>query len=117
VVELKALLLFIRLFRVLNMKHVTTKELFDKNSGVGYFRATLSQARFEFLTNCLRFGDRPSREERRKSDRLAPIRDIFDHVVKKSSELYSPSDCCTLDEMLLGFRGRCIFKMYIPSKP
>ncbi|CAG4918539.1 unnamed protein product [Colias eurytheme] len=56
-------------------------------------------------------------EERRENDRLGPIRQVFDDIVKVSSELYSPSDCCKLDEMLLGFRGRCVFKMYIPSKP
>ncbi|CAG5058124.1 unnamed protein product [Parnassius apollo] len=117
VVEMKALFRLYYLSGVLNMNHVTTKELFDKNSVVGYFRATISQARFEFLTNCLHFDDRSTREERQQNDRLAPIRNIFDHIVKVFSEVYSPSDCCTLDKMLLGFRGRCIFKMYIPSKP
>lgn len=115
--EIEALIGLYYLTGVLNMNHVTTKELFDKNSGVGYFRATMTEARFEFLTNCLRFDDRSTREERRENDRLAPIRDLFDHIVNISNYVYSPSDCCTLDEMLLGFRGRCVFKMYIPSKP
>lgn len=115
--EIKALFGLYYLAGVLNMNHVTTKELFDKSSGVGFFRATMTQARYEFLTNCLRFDERSTREERRQYDRLAPIRELFDHIVSVSSELYSASDCCTLDEMLLGFRGRCIFKMYIPSKP
>ncbi|CAG5037649.1 unnamed protein product [Parnassius apollo] len=86
VVEMKALFGLYYLAGVLNINHVTTKELFDKNSGVGYFRATMSQARFEFLTNCLRFDDRSTREERQQNDRLAPIRNIFDHIVKVSSE-------------------------------
>ncbi|XP_045505907.1 piggyBac transposable element-derived protein 4-like [Colias croceus] len=115
--EIKALFGLYYLCGVLNMNHVTTKELFDKNSGIGYFRAKISEARFEFLTNCLRFDNRATREERRENDRLAPIRQVFDDIVKVSSELYSPSEYCTLDEMLLGFRGRCVFKMYIPSKP
>ncbi|CAG5049073.1 unnamed protein product [Parnassius apollo] len=68
VVEMKALFGLYYLAGVLNMNHVTTKELFDKNSGVGYFRATMSQARFEFLTNCLRFDDRSTREERQQND-------------------------------------------------
>lgn len=30
---------------------------------------------------------------------------------------YSPSSTCTVDEQLLSFRGHCIFRMYIKSKP
>lgn len=116
-IEMKALIGLYYLCGVLNMNHVTTKELFDKKSGVGYFRATMSLARFEYLTNCLRFDDKLSREERRTSDKLAPIREVFDHIVKVAARYYSPSDCCTLDEQLLPFRGRCPFKMYIPNKP
>lgn len=111
--EIKALFGLYYLAGVLNMNHVTTKELFDKNSDVGYFRATMSQARFEYLTNCLRFDDRSTREERQQNDRLAPIRNIFDHIVKVSNEVYSPSDCCTLVEMLLGFRvsSKCTYRV------
>jgi len=30
---------------------------------------------------------------------------------------YIPHTYCTVDEQLLGFRGKCSFRMYIPSKP
>ena len=30
---------------------------------------------------------------------------------------YEAGSNVTIDEQLLSFRGRCIFKMYIPSKP
>lgn len=30
---------------------------------------------------------------------------------------YSVGKYVTLDEMLLGFRGRCGFRIYIPNKP
>lgn len=117
VTELKALFGLYYLAGVLKMKSLTTRELFDKCTGVIYFHSTMSQARFEFLTNTLRFDDRESRSERRKNDRLAAIREIFDHVVTTSQKLYVPSEYCTVDEQLLGFHGRCVFKMFIPSKP
>ncbi|XP_045454224.1 piggyBac transposable element-derived protein 4-like [Melitaea cinxia] len=115
--ELKALFGFYYLAGVFKMNDMNTKEIFDKHSGVALFRAIMSRCRFEFLTNCLRFDDKQTREERRVNDRLAPIREIFDQIIVSCEELYSPSDCCTIDEQLLSFRGRCLFKMYIPSKP
>ena len=30
---------------------------------------------------------------------------------------YKPSDCLTIDETLVSYRGRCPFKVYMPSKP
>ncbi|CAK1587852.1 unnamed protein product [Parnassius mnemosyne] len=78
----------------------------------------MSRCRFEFLTNCLRFDDRDTREERRATDRLAPIREVFDQIVKKCDKYYAPTDCSTIDERLSAFRGRCVFKMYgYVSKP
>lgn len=76
----------------------------------------MSEKTFEFLTNCLRFDDRSTRAERKQHSKLAPIKELFDHIVETSKSLYSPSDCTTIDEQLLGFRGRCPFRMYIPSK-
>lgn len=117
IIEIKALIGLYYLSGVLKMNSVTVRELFDKDTGVPYFRATMSGSRFEFLTNCLRFDDKNTREERRKVDRLAPIRELFDDVVNKSAEFYNSTDCCTIDEQLLAFKGRCPFRMYIPNKP
>ncbi|GBP71879.1 PiggyBac transposable element-derived protein 4 [Eumeta japonica] len=117
ITELKALFGLYYLAGVLKINHLTVKEIFDKNTGISYFRSTMSEKRFEFLTNCLRFDDRLTRGERRLANKLAPIKELFDHIVETSKNLYSPSDCTTIDEQLLGFRGRCPFRMYIPSKP
>ncbi|CAK1598455.1 unnamed protein product [Parnassius mnemosyne] len=117
VTELKALFGLYYLAGVLKINHLSVKQIFDKNTGINYFRSTMSEKRFEFLTNCLRFDDRPTRAERRQHSKLAPIKELFDHIVETSKSLYSPSDCTTIDEQLLGFRCRCPFRMYIPSKP
>lgn len=115
--ELKALIGLYYLAGVFKMNDMNTSEMFDRYTGLPVYRAIMSRCRFEFLTNCLRFDDKQTREERRTNDRLAPIREVFDKIVETCEDLYSPSDCCTIDEQLLSFRGRCAFKMYIPSKP
>lgn len=74
----------------------------------------MARNRFGFLQSCLRF-DVP--EERDPDDRFSPIRKIWDIFIGNCSKYYSPSNNCTVDEQLLSFRGRCIFRMYIKSKP
>ena len=36
---------------------------------------------------------------------------------EKCQALYTPSPFVCIDETLVGFRGRCFFQVYIPSKP
>ena len=41
----------------------------------------------------------------------------FDHIIRKSQELYSPKQGLTIDESMIKFRGRSRFKVYMPLKP
>ncbi|GBP03501.1 PiggyBac transposable element-derived protein 4 [Eumeta japonica] len=56
-------------------------------------------------------------DERRESDRLAPIRDVWEKFIENCKKWYKPGSYITVDEQLVGFRGRCPFRMYIPNKP
>ncbi|KAL4126047.1 hypothetical protein QTP88_010279 [Uroleucon formosanum] len=78
---------------------------------------TMSEKRFRFLVRCLRFDDMHDRAVRKQFDKLAPIRDIFTLMVDNFQKYYCPSECVTIDEQLLAFRGKCPFRQYIPSKP
>ncbi|UYV73240.1 hypothetical protein LAZ67_10002320 [Cordylochernes scorpioides] len=96
----------------------STKYLFARDgTGRNIFGAGMNERRFVFLLNVLRFDNRESREERRKDDKLAPIRELWELFIAKCSSLYTPGTNCTIDESLLNFRGRCGFKQYIPNKP
>ena len=79
-----------------------------------FFQATMSLKRFLYIEACLRFDDPSTRLAR--GTPLAPIFDIYEQFVGNCSKLYSPSDIVTIDEMLIGFRGRYDFCMYIPTK-
>lgn len=56
-----------------------------------------------------------SRDERRKQDKLAPIREMWEDWVKRIPLMYRPDTNITVDESLVGFRGRCPFKQYMPK--
>lgn len=85
--------------------------------GVDIFRITMCEKRFTLLLQCLRFDNGKSRDERRKIDKLAPIRAIFDVFVENSLAAYTTSEYVTIDEKLEAFRGRCSFRQFIPNKP
>ncbi|KAB0790393.1 hypothetical protein PPYR_15241, partial [Photinus pyralis] len=118
VVEIQALISLLYLAGVLKSSRLNTEELWNNNgTGVEQFRLTMSKFRFQFLLQQLRFDDIATRTERRKIDKLAPIRDIFDSFVGKCKVAYTPFHNVTIDEKLEAFRGRCSFRQYIPSKP
>ena len=93
------------------------RNLWDKESGRPFFAAAMSRHRFEELTSCLRFDSKEDRPERRERDKLAPIRVVCDKVAANFRAGYKAGSGYCIDEQLLAFRGRCPFKVYIPTKP
>ena len=81
------------------------------------FKATMHRNRFTFILNCLRFDDKSTRNERKATDRFTHIREIWDLFIENCMNNYEAGSNVIIDEKLLSFRGRCIFKMYIPSEP
>ncbi len=94
--------------------HESITELWDIRKNRPIYRATMSLQRFRQILKFLRFDDRL---ERNKSDRLAPIRHIFDSFVKQLPKNFIPGENVTVDEQLVPFRGRCSFVQYMPKKP
>ncbi|XP_067630578.1 piggyBac transposable element-derived protein 4-like [Eurosta solidaginis] len=100
------------------MNHLNLKEMWLQDSTVpDIFRAAMSITRFLFLLRVVRFDDIDSRLQRIETDNLAAFRELFETFNKSCSDCYIPGEYCTIDEMLESFRGRCKFRVYIPSKP
>ena len=97
--------------------HLSTKDLWSPAYGSNFYRAVMSEGRFTFLLNCLRFDDVTTRAQRREQDRFAPIRRVWDLFIEACGTHYIPHEFLTVDEQLLAFRGHCPFRMYIPNKP
>lgn len=77
----------------------------------------MSKNRFEVLLNTIRFDDSSTRETRQETDAAAPISQLFDSFITKCHKVYTIGSYACVDEMLVAFRGRCKFKMYMPKKP
>lgn len=85
--------------------------------GSTIFKATMGLTRFEQLLRFIRFDDKLTRSARRKSDKLAPIRNIWEKVTANFKKYYVPSQNLTVDEQLMPCRCRCSFIQFMPKKP
>ncbi|RZF45385.1 hypothetical protein LSTR_LSTR002828 [Laodelphax striatellus] len=118
VCELRAFLGLLFYSAIFKSNRADYKSLYATDgSGRDIFRCVISKSRFGVLLNCLRFDDPTTRGERRKTDALAPISEIFSEFINNCQVLYKIGESACVDEMLVAFRGRCKFKMYIPNKP
>lgn len=48
---------------------------------------------------------------------MTSIREIFEYFIANFQNIFIASEYLKVNEQLLAFRGRCLFKQYIPSKP
>jgi hypothetical protein len=76
-------------------------------------RTIMSRNRFELLLSNFHFADNTRIS---RGDRLGKISPLFDKLVKKYQEVYTPGEDIVIDETLVPWRGRLIFKQYIPNK-
>ncbi|XP_062414083.1 piggyBac transposable element-derived protein 4-like isoform X2 [Pungitius pungitius] len=116
-VDLRAYVGLLILAGVYRSRGEAAASLWDAESGRAIFRATMPLKDFHAYSTLLRFDNRETRRERRASDKLAAVRDVWDAWVLRLPLLYNPGPEVTVDEQLVPFRGRCPFRQYMPSKP
>ena len=73
--------------------------------------------RYEDIRRLIRFDDKRTRAVRLETDHMAAFRYVWDCFLANCKRVFVPSDCVTIDEQLVPFRGRCKFLQYMPSKP
>ncbi|KAJ8940139.1 hypothetical protein NQ314_010806 [Rhamnusium bicolor] len=76
------------------------------------FLHVLSGRRFEQILRC--FNATPAVFD--EQDRLHKVISLLDLVKQNSNSVYSPCEALSLDESMLLFRGRLVFRQYIKNK-
>lgn len=69
--------------------------------------------RFELLLRMWHFADNEAPIE---NDRLRRLRPLLELLIEKFKAVRTPEENVTIDETLVPFRGRLLFKQYIPNK-
>lgn len=80
------------------------------------YAAVMTRDRFKDILQFIRFDDCTTRSERKETDKLAGLREVTDLFTENCRNSYHASHAGTIDEQLVGFRGRCPFKVYMPNK-
>jgi hypothetical protein len=78
----------------------------------------MKRRRYLHILRYLHFTDNRNKPDRTDEtfDRLWKIRDPFEILNRTFSKFYSPSKNLAVDEAIVSFKGRVIFKQYIPKK-
>jgi len=79
----------------------------------------MKRDRYLHILRYLHFTDNRNESDRTEEnfDRLWKIRDPFEILNATFSKFYNPSENLAIDEVIVFFKGRVIFKQYIPKKP
>lgn len=83
-----------------------------------YFRKVFSRDRFLLLLRYLHFenNDNPPDKTDPDYDRLWKVRSIFELLNKAYKDNCDPGENLAVDEVIVSFKGRVIFRQYIPKK-
>ncbi|XP_056643942.1 piggyBac transposable element-derived protein 4-like [Diorhabda sublineata] len=116
--ELRTYFGLILLTAIFKSNHEDVRSLWASDyTGRDIFRGVMGLNRFLFIHFNITFDDLSTREQRKSTDKLALISEMFDKFIQNCSNNYTCSEYLCIDEMLVKFRGRCSFRMFIKSKP
>ena len=80
-------------------------------------KAALSINRFQFFLRTIRFDNYRTRADRFHHDKLTAVSEIWEMFLPNLHRFYKPADTLTVDEQLLGYRGKISSRTYLPSTP
>ena len=81
-----------------------------------FYGQTMARARFCHILRFLHFTDNNRNGADRTDDRLWKIQDLFEIIKTNFSKFYNPSEHLTVDEVIVKFKERVLFKQYILKK-
>lgn len=76
----------------------------------------MSRDRFLSILRCFHFARNPKANEPKPDDRLFKIKPVINYFNNKMRQIYYPGKNLSLDESMVLWRGRLIFRQYIANK-
>jgi hypothetical protein len=85
---------------------------------MSFFGKTVKQDRFCHILRYLHFTDNRDKPDKREDnfDRLWKMRTIFDMLSDAYAKYFSPTEHLAVDEIIVLFKGRVVFKHDITKK-
>ncbi|XP_069496512.1 piggyBac transposable element-derived protein 4-like [Ambystoma mexicanum] len=90
----------------------------DPSLATPFFPAVMSRNRYLVLQRMLHFSDNSAALPRNDPnyDKLFKIRPFLEHFTRRFSGVYVPGQHISIEESLVLYQGRLLFKQYVPSK-
>lgn len=104
------LLAYMGLVRMPTLRHYWSRKPMFHNDFVA---KVMPRNRFETLLQLWHFSNNDACPP---NDRLFKVQPLLDLIVQKFQGIYTPLQDFCIDESLIPFRGRLVFKQYIPQK-
>lgn len=93
-IEMKVFVSFLFASGVTRAAYLNSEDMFnDKDFSAALFHTTMSSKRFLFIPRRLRFDDINTRLQRSQDDKLAPIRALYEDIVKNCKKFYAQRVC------------------------
>jgi len=80
-----------------------------------FYGQMMACARYNHILHFLHFTDNNRNGVDRTDDRMWKIQDLFEIIRTNFSKFYNPSEYLAVDEVIVKFKGRIVFKQYIPK--
>ena len=106
----------------LQMGHVLKDILHDywsrlRQTHTLFLGETMTRDRFLYILHFLHFADNAQRPDQSEEYvRLWKLRTVFDTLNDNYAKFYNPSENLAVDEVIVKYRSRVIFRQYIPKK-
>jgi len=82
-----------------------------------FYGKTMARDRVLHILRFLHFADNSQRPDKGEEyDRLWKLRTVFDKLNEAYAKFYNSSEHLAVDEVIVKFKGRAIFRQYIPKK-
>lgn len=101
---------YMGIVRMPTIRHYWSRKPLFRNENIS---KVMSRNRFELLLQLWHFSDNESCPE---GDRLFKVQPLFDKLIAKFQYAFTPGSTVCVDESVVPFRGRLVFKQYIPLK-
>lgn len=111
-IELRAFISCLLFAGVSKSNNESLEQMWSLDFGRPFLRAVMSFQRFTMIMKFLRFDNKQSHRQRLGRDKMTHVRELWELFIQKCRTCYNPSANCTIDEQLVGFRGRCPFRVY-----
>ena len=88
-------------------------KLFSIKIGPLLYHASMSRNRFKELMRCMRFDDMSTHATQKDGEqgKITPIHELWEKFIEACQKNYTAGPYVTIDELLLAFRGKCLFKV------